>query len=134
MTTIERFSLERHAGEYASWPLRTRLLLDGAPTPVTLPGYTILHQFEIAPGFLIVTDCDCPYEEATTFALLSRDLRLLSVRTLSSMYGSFLLDQLDWTDADHLVATFHGGLRYRITIRERWIPLLRPKLGVRRLR
>ena len=134
MTPIDRFSLERHAGEYASWPLRTRLLLDGAPTPVTLPGYTILHQFEIAPGFLIVTDCDCPYEEATTFALLSPDLRLLSVRTFSSMYGSFLLDAVDWIDANHLVATFHGALRYRITIRDRGIPFLRPRLGVRRLR
>jgi hypothetical protein len=131
---IGRFALERHAGPYESWPLRSRLLLDGAPTRVTLPGYVILHQFETKPGFLIATDCDCPYEEATTFALLAADLRVLSIRTFSTMYGSFLLDALEWIDASHLVATFHGGLRYRITIRERGIPFVRPRLGVRRVR
>jgi hypothetical protein len=130
---ISRFALEQHEGPYASWPLRSRLLLDGAPTPVTLPGYVILHQFETAPGFLIVTDCDCPYEEATTFALLASDLRVLSVRTFSMMYQTFLLDDLEWMDANHLVATFHDSVRYRITIRERWIPYLRPRLGVRRV-
>ena len=134
MKPIGRFALERHAGPYESWPLRSRLLLDGAPTPVTLPGYVILHQFETAAGFLIVTDYDCPFEEATTFALLATDLRVLSIRTFSSMYGSFLLNGLEWTDANHLVATFHGGLRYRITIRERGIPFVWPRMGVRRVR
>lgn len=134
MIPIERFSLERHAGPYESWPVRSRLFADGAPTEILLSGYDLLHQFETADGYLLVADHQSPYEEATTFALVSRDLRLLSERTLAAPYATFLLDALRWTDEHRLVATFHGDLHYEVTIRERGIPFLRPRLKLKRMR
>ena len=133
-TPIERFSLERHTGPYELWPLRTRLLADGVPTGIRLPAYSMLHQYETAAGFLIAMDCDCPFEEATTFALVSRDLRLLGRRTFSTMYGSYLLLDLRWKDDDRFVATFNADVRYEVTIRDRSIPFLSSRLGVRELK
>lgn len=131
---IERFSLERHDGPYERWPLRTRLLADGAPTGILLPAYAMLKQYEVPAGYLLAMDCDCPFEEATTFALVSRDLRLLGRRTFSAMYGTFLLDHVKWEDENRFIATFHRDVRYELTIRDRAIPLLRPRLGVRELK
>src|SRR5206468_5883961 len=44
MKPITRFALEKHDGPYETWPLRSRVSLDGKPTDISLPGYTLLHQ------------------------------------------------------------------------------------------
>ncbi len=82
MKPITRFGMEKHDGPYETWPLRSRVSLDGKPTDISLPGYTLLHQFETANGYILVTDYDCPYEEITSFALISKQLRLQSCRWL----------------------------------------------------
>jgi hypothetical protein len=130
MTPISRFTLENHDGPYETWPLRSRLFLDGLPTDLTLPGYTLLHQFETAQGYVLVTDCDCPHEEVTSFALVSTRLRLQSCRWLGWMYETFLLERLDWRDDRTFIASFCGGRRWRFTIRRWGIPYLRPRLRV----
>jgi hypothetical protein len=105
MHSITRFTLEQHAGPYEKWPLWSRLLLDGERTGVSLPGYALLHQFEIPDGFVFATDCDCPFEEVTCFSFVSKQLRLLSRRWLGCMYESFLLERIEWIDERH----FHCG-------------------------
>ena len=96
MRTTTRFCLERHEGPYESWPLRSRLLVDGEPRGVRVPGYSLLHQYALPSGYLLVTDCDCPFEEATSFVLLDRNSRLLCARTLSIPYGSYKLAHMEW--------------------------------------
>ncbi len=76
MDAISRFTLEQHDGPYETWPLRSRLFLDGEPTGISLPGYALLHQFETSNGYVLVTDYDCPFEEITNFILVSKQLRL----------------------------------------------------------
>lgn len=76
MHPISRFSLEQHAGPYDTWPTRSRLLLDGEPTRILLPSYALLSQFEIPDAYILVTDYDCPFEEITSFCLVSKELRL----------------------------------------------------------
>lgn len=90
------FALETHSGDYATWPLRTRLLRHGAATSCFLPGYSLLHQYAICfvgrpLEYLLVIDCDCPFEEATTVVLLSDDMRLLGKCTFAAPYASWLL-------------------------------------------
>jgi hypothetical protein len=133
MIPIDRFSLEQHAGEYKDWPLRTRVLVDGEPTELFVSGYVLLHQFAVDDGYLLVTDYDCPFEEATVFALVSPDLRLLSHRTVGVAYDTFLLIGLEWTGPRELIATFNDGFRMRVTLRRRGIPYLWPRLSVRRM-
>ena len=142
MHAIERFSLERHAGPYESWPRRTRLLDRGAPTGVALPAYVLLHQFEVQRGFLLVLDDDCPHEEITTFCLLSADLRVLSRRWLGVPYGSWFLRAIEWIDERRFVGDFRDDPlaeprpraectdRVGFVIRSRGIPYLRPRLGM----
>lgn len=72
---MRRFSLETHAAPYEQWPLKTPVLLDGQPTPAHVPGNSRLHQFWTPQAYLLVTDCDCPFEEATSFILLSQEMR-----------------------------------------------------------
>ena len=128
MKPINRFSLQQHDGPYEKWPLRSRLSLDGKPIGVSLPGYTLLQQFETSSGYILVTDYDCPFEEITNFALISKQLRLQSCRWLGWMYETFLLERIEWIDDRTFTAFFHGNLCCRITVRSWGIPYLRPRL------
>ncbi len=128
MTPINRFTLEKHDGPYETWPLRSRLSLDGRPTDISLPGYTLLHQFETSDGYILVTDYDCPFEEITNFALVSKQLRLQSCRWLGWMYETFLLERIEWIDDRSFTAFFCGNLRCRLTVRSWGIPYIRPRL------
>ena len=148
MHPIDRFALERHAGPYESWPHRTRLLDRAAPTQLKLGGYALLHQFEMAGGFLLVLDDDCPHEEITSFYLLGPDLRVLSRRWLGVPYGSFFLRAIEWIDERRFVADFSDGEqvaaeqierssarqptwdRVGFEFRSRGIPFVRPRLGL----
>lgn len=128
MKPINRFTLEKHDGPYDKWPLRSRLSLDGKPTDISLPGYTLLQQFETSSGYILVTDYDCPYEEITNFALISKQLRLQSCRWLGWMYETFLLERIEWMDDGSFTAFFCGNLCVRFTVRSWGIPYIRPRL------
>ena len=134
MIRTNRFSLPKHADPYESWPLRTRLFADGEPTEVRVPAYVMLHQFQVEDGYLLVADQDCPFEEATVFALLSHDLRLLSCRVVGAPYNAHLLTGLEWVNPRELVASFGDDFRMRVTIRRRGIPILIPRLRIDHLR
>lgn len=134
MKATTRFSLERHAGPYGSWPPRTRLRVDGRPTRLRVAGYSLLHQFAVEDGYLLVTDHDCPFEEVTVFTLLSPELRVLSARTVGAPYNPFLLTRQESTGTRHLVAWFGEDYPMRITIRKWGIPLLHKRIGLQRIR
>ena len=102
--SITHFALESHTGPYENWPAKSRLIVDGALTELRLPGYSLLHQFEIGEGYLLVTDYDCTYEEATNFILLNRSLSMVSSRSISAPYRSFLLDKIEWLDGQNFIA------------------------------
>ena len=134
MTPVDRFALETHDGPYSSWPLRSRLFADGEPTHVRVPGYVLLRQFELPDGhYLLATDYDCPYEEATNFVLLGPDLKVRSHRSVGAMYSTFQLKHLVWRDARHFTATFFGDLGCDVRIRSRGIPYVRPLLALGRV-
>lgn len=128
MKPISRFTLEEREGPYEKWPLRSRLFLDRQPTGITLPGYQLLYQFETPDGYILVTDYDGPYEEITNFALVSKQLRLLSCRWLGWTYETFLLERIDWETERRFTAVIYGGGRWRFTIRSWGIPYIRPRL------
>jgi hypothetical protein len=133
MTPIKRFTLERHHGPYKEWPTHSRLFLDGKCIGISLPGYELLHQFETSHGYILVTDYDCPFEEITNFALISKDLCLLSCQCLGMLFGSFLLDRIEWIDERTFIAVLYGEMRWRFTIRSWGIPFIRPCLKMKRL-
>jgi hypothetical protein len=131
--SISRFALESHTGSYENWPAKSRLIVDGVPTDLRLRGYSLLYQFEIDAGYLLVTDYDCPYEEATNFILLNRSLNILSSRSIGAPYYSFLLDKIEWLDEQNLTAVFYQNDRWKISIARRGIPYLRPQLSIKQL-
>jgi len=128
MKPINRFTLEKHDGPYEKWPPRSRLSLDGKPTDISLPGYALLYQFETSNGYILVTDYDCPFEEITNFALISKQLRLQSCRWLGWMYETFLLERIEWIDDRTFTAFFCGNFCCRLTVRSWGIPYVRPRL------
>ena len=128
MNSITQFGLEKHEGPYEQWPLHSRLLSDDKPTEISLPGYSLLHQFETPYGFVLVTDYDCPFEEITNFALVSSQMRLVSCRWLGWMYASYLLDRVEWVNDRTFIAVFCGNDRCRFTIRSWGVPYIRPRL------
>lgn len=133
MNPISKFSLESHSGPYEKWPLRSRLLLDGKPTRASLAGYSILHQFEIAEGYFLVHDWDCPFEEKTHFTLLSGDLRVLSSLGLGAPYYSWLLTGFQAIDESHFEAAFGEGDRWSVAIRPWGIRYVYPRITLHRI-
>lgn len=128
---INIFSLQRHVGKDETWPLRSRLLRDGTPLPITLPGYCLLRQYETVDGYLFVTDYDCIFEEATSFILVDKECKWrLSEHTFGHMYASYLLDDISWQDERHFTAII-SGVPVKHTIRRFSIPFLYPKMGYR---
>jgi hypothetical protein len=116
---LDRFALETHDGPYEKWPPKSRLIVDGALTEARVPGYSLLHQFEITDGYLLVTDYDCPFEEATNFILLDRQLEILAHRSIGAPYCSFLLEKIEWLDDHNLIAVFYQDDRWKVSIRHR---------------
>jgi hypothetical protein len=110
MQPVDAFRLATHAGPYDTWPARTPLLhADGRPTGRTVPGYTLLHQFRVGDDWLLLTDWDCPYEEATEVLLLDAQLRLVARRSFGAPYASWMLDGVDRLGDDALRLRFVGG-------------------------
>ena len=133
METITCFSLESHAGPYEKWPLRSSVLIDGCPSETLIPGYTLLHQFKTSLGYLLITDFDCPFEEATSFSLLDFTNKLISDRTLRVPYGSFNLERVDWKDDTTVEIVFFDDDRWLVTLRRWGIPYLRPRIHLMRI-
>ena len=50
MQAVTLFSLAKHAGEYKDWPLKTPLLLNYQSTSLAIPGFQLLHQFQLQSG------------------------------------------------------------------------------------
>jgi hypothetical protein len=134
MESVSLFSLERHEGPYEKWPLRTRLFVNGEPSRTTLPGYTLLHQFLTEYGYLLVTDCDCLFEETTNIVLLDQaSLRVISYKQFFVPYGSFNLDRFEWIDSRRAKITFYKDDHWLLTLRSKGIPFLSPRIRVQRI-
>ena len=113
--------------------MRLPLLDNDEPTRARLTGHYLRYQFELAAGFLLITDFDCPFEESTHFSLVSRNYEVLSRRALGAMYCSFVIQWLSWHDATHLQINFYQNLHWRLRVRPWGIPFLHPRLGLRRI-
>ncbi len=134
MKKINIFSLIQHTGDYATWPLKTQLLINQQPTQTYLPGYQLLHQFQLTSGeYLLITDWDCPFEEATEVLLLSADLTLAARHTFSVPYGSFNLDDLQVMDDVNVKLTFYDHDCRQVTILDKKTGLLGTRISVAQL-
>ncbi|MGL6289296.1 MAG: hypothetical protein ACRC2H_01250 [Silanimonas sp.] len=127
MQPIDAFRLATHNGEYATWPLRTALLhADGRPTGVDVPGYVLRKQYQVGSEWLLVTDWDCPFEEATEVLLLDHRLRRVAHRGFGAPYVSWLLERSEVVGARCLRLVFAGDVAVLVTVRDAspwWSPV-----------
>ncbi len=134
MKKINIFSLHQHSGDYSAWPLKTQLLINQQPTQTYLPGYQLLHQFQLISGeYLLIADWDCPFEEATEVLLLSSDLIMVARYTFSVPYGSFNLDDLQVIDDANLKLTFYDNDCRQVTILNTKIGFFGSRISVAQL-
>ena len=118
MEAITLFSLVTHSGAYKDWPLKTPLLLNGQPTLLAIPGFQMLHQFQLQSGdYLLITDWDCPFEEATEFLLISSDFKITARKKLGAPYVSFLLDTVEVLNNNQLKVTIFENDHFLLTIK-----------------
>ncbi|MBB6092462.1 hypothetical protein HNQ60_001340 [Povalibacter uvarum] len=120
MRSTQSFSLEKHSGPYEKWPRETRLFFDGEFTGTSIPGFIIEAQYELGPGYLIITSQDCPFEESNDFVLLDRQFRRIAHRQLLVWYETFLLNA-HWPVADDaLVLHYHETLFFKLSVKRRF--------------
>lgn len=131
MHPISRYALETHSGPYESWPLTSRLSIDGALSEVRVPGYVIEAQYDSPLGALLVTSYDCPFEESSSFVLLDASHRCLVIRHLGVPYSSFLLHEHWVVDAHTIALHYHESLFYTLRIVAPGWLIRRPRLQLR---
>lgn len=135
MQPLQRFALEKHSGPYEKWPARTRVIVDGVlHATLAIPGYDLLRQYETALGFVLITEYDCPFEEAVSITLVAPDLsRVICTSTIGAAYYTFWLDEVEWIDAHHFRLTCEGVVGdWLVTLRARHIPVLSPAVFIKR--
>ncbi|QAY92711.1 hypothetical protein [Pseudomonas sp. ACM7] len=114
MNTVERFTLWRPEDPDDPSPDTSPVIIDGHRSALVISGRTLLRQYETASGYLLVTDFDCPFEEAVCFSLISKDLQsVLGEHLVGCLYSSYYLAELVWLDEVHFFATFAGLVDYR---------------------
>ena len=82
MNIINKFSLQKHDGEYESWPLKSSLYYCGEELGVEISGYVIDKKFELADYFLLFISWGCPFEETCEVYVLNKLKKLLVVTAL----------------------------------------------------
>jgi hypothetical protein len=107
-----RFSLQSGPSEGVG-----TLLHDGRPVG-ELAGVTIAAHFAIdGVGWLIVTDCDCPFEETIFLHLLGPDFTRLETLTMGEAYCPGIVTDIERTGPFSFGFCFpHDGYRHVLSI------------------
>ncbi len=126
MTKISRFSLDMDVIAQDPEATHASLLVDGVRTPYKLEGVSLVDQYETESGYLIFTDCDCPYEELTFVTLLDKGFKPLHSKMLGKFVyvfpsRTFAVQRIDIDDEALVV---HGSSpeegRYRVEVADVW--------------
>ena len=122
MKKISRFSLDMDVIAQDPEATHASLLVDGVRTPYKLEGVSLVDQYETESGYLIFTDCDCPYEELTFVTLLDKGFKPLHSKMLGKFVyvfpsRTFAVQRIDIDDGALVV---HGSSpeegRYRVEV------------------
>jgi hypothetical protein len=98
MKQIARFTLDVEALAQDPEATHAPLLVDGVRTRYKLEGVSLVDQYETDGGYLIFTDCDCPYEELTFVTLLDQGFKPLHSKMLGPEEGRYRVEVADvWT-------------------------------------
>ena len=122
MKKISRFSLDMEALAQDPEATHAPLLVDGVRTRYRLEGVRLVDQYEMNGGYLIFTDCDCPYEELTFVTLLDKGFKPLHSKMLGKFVyvfpsRTFAVQRIDIDDGALVVhgsSTYEG--RYRVEV------------------
>ncbi|MBI2732188.1 MAG: hypothetical protein HYX44_02400 [Aquabacterium sp.] len=126
MKKISRFSLDMDVIAQDPEATHASLLVDGVRTPYKLEGVSLVDQYETESGYLIFTDCDCPYEELTFVTLLDKGFKPLHSKMLGKFVyvfpsRTFAVQRIDIDDGARVV---HGSSpeegRYRVEVADGW--------------
>ncbi|MEY4766514.1 MAG: hypothetical protein RI907_3187, partial [Pseudomonadota bacterium] len=102
------------------------LLVDGLRTGYKLEGVSLVDQYETDDGYLIFTDCDCPYEELTFVTLLNKDFKPLHRKMLGKFVyvfpsRTFSVKRIDIDDEALVVYPYSPDEgRYRVEVADVW--------------
>jgi hypothetical protein len=126
MKKISRFALDMEALAQEPEATDAPLLVDGVRTQYKLEGVSLVDQYETESGYLIFTDCDCPYEELTFVTLVDKGFKPLH----SKMLGKFVYVfpsrtfAVQCIDIDDGALVVHGSSpeegRYRVEVADVW--------------
>jgi hypothetical protein len=126
MRQIARFALDVEALAQDPEATHAPLLVDGVRTRYKLEGVSLVDQYETDGGYLIFTDCDCPYEELTFVTLLDQGFKPLHSKMLGNFVyvfpsRTFAVQRIDIDDGALVVlgSSPEEG-RYRVEVADVW--------------
>jgi hypothetical protein len=116
MEALDIFTLERHDGEYKSWPQASELLLFGNATSKRIPGYCLEAQYQCGCHYLFITSWNCPFEECYEVILTNENFDLVDQKGLGAMYMYTWLEQHEIMSENQLLLHFDNEFKVRVTI------------------
>ncbi len=126
MKQISRFALDMEAVAQDPEATHAPLLVDGVRTPYKLEGVRLVDQYETNAGYLIFTDCDCPYEELTFVTLLDERFKPVHSKMLGKCVyvfpsRTFSVRSIDIDDGALVVHPYSPEEgRYRVEVADVW--------------
>ena len=126
MRPINRFALDADGPALDPEATHAALFVDGALTRYKLEGVRLVDQYETDSGYLLVTDCDCPYEELTVVTLLDKGFKPLDSKLLGKFVyvfpsRTFAVQRID---IDGIALVLQGSSadegRYRVEVADVW--------------
>lgn len=116
MEAISKFRLDPK--EPTNVDAGSDLLAEDNKSLASLPGIRLCAQYQCDLGYLIVTDEDCPYEEALHITLLSHDYKRVDSLSLGHIYASGIFKQTTSELPSTLEFSFFGGDHWRLTFED----------------
>lgn len=123
MKKIRRFALDMEVLAQDPEATHAPLLVDGVRTRYKLEGVRLVDQYETDGGYLIFTDCDCPYAFVT---LLNKSFKPLHSKMLGKFVyvfpsRTFTVQRIDIDDGALVVHPYSPDEgRYRVEVADVW--------------
>ncbi len=116
MNLIDKFSLQKHEGEYEDWPLKSSLYYCGKELGVKVSGYVIERQFELNDYFLLLLNWDCPFEEGCEIVVINKDLNVVGSHSITPFYNSYNLHDITELSKDRYRLTFNESECFELMV------------------
>ncbi len=116
MTPIDKFTIQKHEGQYEDWPLTSLIYFEGQVLESKVPGFVIEKQFELINYYLLLLSWDCPFEEGCEVVVLNRNFDIVGSHSFTPFYNSYALTSIEELSQNHYKLVFNNSDNFEMSV------------------